>query len=622
MDIPILLTLLTIMCVFIAFFRGWAEVELVALFGAAFLLVTGILTTDDFASVLSNQAALTVGAMFIVSAALEKTGLIDLIGRTTVTLSKKNVPLTVCLLFSLVLFTSFFINNTSVVLIMIPVVAMLAHNLKTPSSKFLIPLSYVSIFGGTCTLIGTSTNLLVDAGVRGSGLSGFTMFELTSAGLIMAAVGVIYLVLVGRRILPDRESLGESFEKNFTRQFLTQIYVNEGSPLIGKTITEAGFTEGKGFEPLQLVRKDIGADKKSKFLNRKDLAKLVRARINSKDSDEEVIQTDTFLQAGDRLVVLTSQREVLALSTVEDSEGKKEKIVTSLSSADISSDETVVMEGIVGPNSHFSGKYLKDINFSNYYNVSILGVHRQKGRISKDFENILLSVGDTVLLKGNLDDLKKIFDNDELINLTEPELQPFRRRKAPIAMAALVGAVGLATFDIIPIAGAVFIAAIAVLASGCLKMEDAYRSLQGNVLLLIYGMLALSIAMEKTGAMQLIVDIILSLTAGAPPIVILAIIYLLASVLTELVSNNATAVMLTPIVITLAQEMGVDPRPFAVAIMFAASASFATPIGYQTNTLVFNAGGYQFTDFLRIGLPLNLLMWITAIIVIPMFWPL
>jgi di/tricarboxylate transporter len=248
--------------------------------------------------------------------------------------------------------------------------------------------------------------------------------------------------------------------------------------------------------------------------------------------------------------------------------------------------------------------------------------YRKSGRIASDFEQVRISVGDTLLLKGPEEELQRLMYDDDLINLTIPALDPYKRGKAPLAIIGIVGAIGLATAGLMPIAGSAMLGAVFVLATGCLQMHQAYKSLRGEVLLLIYGMLMVSIALKKTGALALVVTGVMQMSAGLPPVVILSLLYLMTSILTETLSNNAVAVVLTPVAIAIAQQLGVNPAAFAAAIMFGASASFATPVGYQTNTLVFNAGGYRFSDFVRVGVPMNLLIWALATVLIPVFWPL
>lgn len=619
--LPIILTLATVLVLFIFFARQSASTELLALGAVSFLVATQVLDTKQLLSVFSNPAAMTVAAMFILSAALEKTGVIDYLGQITLSLSNKSNILALGLIFLLAFGGSFFINNTSIVLIMIPVMITLAHNIDLPASKLLIPLSYVSILGGTCTLIGTSTNLLVDGVGRSMGIEAFNMFEILVPGLAMAGVGALYLLTIGRHILPVRESLSEFFAQNFKRQYITQIYVSDESELDGLSIRQAGFTPEKGYEVVRIIPKEEEQPKGTiaRFFGGSDIAKIFREKIESKNFSSDV-DMDAKLSIGDRLVVMTTQKQILNLTK---DELREEAPAQNLSESDVQLDQTITMEGIVSPNSNFAGKMVRDLRLGgDVYNVHVMAVHRQKGKISSDFDQVVLGVGDTLLLRGRESELKRIFDNDELLNLSKPAQEPYNYRKAPIAIGAIIFAVGLAAFDIFPIAGAAFVAAVLVVLSGCLKNNDAYKALHGEVLLLIYAMLAISVAMEKTGALAIIVHGVMGLLEGLPPFVIVSMLYLFTSILTEVFSNNASAVMITPIAIGLAQEMGVDPKAFAATIMLGASASFATPIGYQTNTLVFNAGGYRFTDYVKVGLPLNILLWMTASFVIPWYWEL
>jgi len=284
--------------------------------------------------------------------------------------------------------------------------------------------------------------------------------------------------------------------------------------------------------------------------------------------------------------------------------------------------ETVVMEGVIGPQSRLAGKLVSDLGFRRMYGAYILAIHRQGEAISGNLGNVRLRMGDTLLVEGPPESMRKLFDYQELANLLQPSEKPLRRGKAWIAVASVLAVMTLSAFEVLPIASLAMMAAVIVILAGCIDVEEAYGSIRWNILMLIFGMLALGFAMEKTGAAKLIVDNFALLLTGLGPVAVLSAVYFITMAITETISNNATAILLTPIAIGIAHQLGVDPRPFVVAVMFAASASFATPIGYQTNTFVYNAGGYRFTDFVKIGLPLNLILWAVATFLIPMYWPL
>jgi len=604
----IALTIGTVVVLFILFIRQSAETELLALAAVSILLVSGIISTKDLLGVFSNPAAMTVAAMFVLSAALDKTGVIDSMGKAAIKLAEKNVALAIFCIFLAVFIGSFFVNNTSVVLVMIPIMIMLAKKISVPTSKLLLPLSYVSILGGTCTLIGTSTNLLVDGVAQQMGMKPFSMFEMLFPALAMALGGAIYMLTIGKRLLPVRQTLSDMFDNSIKRRYLSQITIRKNSPLINKTIAESGFTRSSEFEVVQHISQDLPQNTFNKLLSNVDTARIFRKKMDSGEKSQAV-DMHAVLKEGDRLMIMSGQRNILTIDKD-----------LAIANEDIASDNTVTMEGVVAPSSSLIGQFVNVFNKADLYHAQIIAVHRSDSKISTDFNTLRLYVGDTVLIKGEESELARLFQDDQLMNLTKPEYEPYHKQHAPIALAAIFVAVGLATIDVMPIAGGAFIAAVLVMLTGCIRVKDAYKSLQGSVLFLIYSMLAISVAMEKTGAIKLVVESIMQVVKDLPPAAVISILYLLTSVITEIFSNNAAAVMLTPIAIGLAQSMGVDPRAFAVAIMFGASASFATPIGYQTNTLVFNAGGYQFKDFLKIGVPMNILLWIIASVVIPLYW--
>jgi di/tricarboxylate transporter len=587
----LIIVFMLVVTVFTAFLREWASPDLVALGAMGVLLVTGVLNADEMFAVFSNSALVIIGCMFVLSAALERTGVIDSLARIFMRLAGKTEWRTRLALALLTLPLSAMVNHMPVVVVFVPVVLALARNIDLKASRLLIPLSYFSILGGTCTLIGTSTNLLVSGIAHTRGLAPFGMFEITPLGLICAAVGVTYLLIFARKLLPYRESLAVLIGGGMPRLFLTQAVISNASPLLGKTIAET------------------------------PLAKLREAQVIEVVRNGERIETpleSLRFAPGDQLLLETP---VAGVRGIKEMPGVLFQSEAELGVATTGEREAVLMEGILGNRSTFLGKTLRDLNFRKQYGVHILAVHRQGENLREHFEDVKLAFGDTLLVQGPAEGIHSLMQERDFVSLTEPTQRAFRPQKAPLAMIAIGSVVVLSAFHVLPLAALALVAAIFVVIVRCLDIEEARAAVQWRILYMILGMLALGAAMETTGAARLIASGVTGAVGRFGPAVTLSVTYLVATLLTELISNNAVAVLLTPIAFEIAATMGVDARPFAVAVMFGCGASFATPIGHQTNTYVFGAGGYRFSDFPKIGAPLNILLWIVASILIPIFWP-
>jgi di/tricarboxylate transporter len=591
-----IIVLVVVILAVILFVTEKLPMDLVGILIILALVGTGVITPQEGIAGFSNSATLTVAFMFVLSAALLKTGALQQFTPSLSNLFRRNYRWGIAVMMLFTAGISAFINNTPVVAVLIPIMIQIGRSAGISPSRLLIPISYASIFGGTCTLIGTSTNILVSGIAESNGLEPLSMFQFSPFGLIMVAAGILYILLFGHRFLPDRKD--ENRESRFgIRGYLAELEIKDGSGLIGQKIMDVPAIRELDLEIIELWRKNG---------NRHYLP-----------------QGDLRLLAGDTLKV---RCDVEKLKGLKDKMNVGVKSDLQIADDGLQSDNMSLVELVITAKSEFEGKTLRELDFRRKYRSIPLAIQHREEILRDKLQDVPLKAGDIILTEVKnhyLDDLKRMEANpgSPFVMLSEERFTEFNKRNFWIVISTMAAVIILAAMNIVPIViGAIGGSAIIALTS-CLRMKDFYRAIDWKVVFLLAGALSLGVAMENSGLANNLAGGLIKVLGPWGPIAILSGLYLVTSMLTETMSNNATAALLAPIAIATAAGLGVSPIPFVMAVSFGASASFMTPVGYQTNTMIYSAGNYRFRDFLRTGTFLNILFWILATLLIPVIYP-
>ncbi|CCI22405.1 conserved membrane hypothetical protein [Microcystis aeruginosa PCC 9809] len=596
MPTPIILTLTVLVVALVAFVAEWLPVDLTALCVAIVLILLGLVTPEEGIAGFSNSATVTVMAMFVLSAGITRTGVIQVIRDRLLVWGGKNPHQQVFVLGALVGPISAFINNTAVVAIFLPIVEDWCKKQKISPSKLLIPLSYATVLAGMITVVGTSTNILASGISAKLGYGEFSLFQFTALGLVTFLAGLIYLTIFAPKLLPDRKSsTGEFLEDDYgSKVYLSEVIITPRSNLIGQTLSQSGLQRKFNFDVLELIRNKVHLPQ--------PLA-------------------DKVLNAGDILIVHSSREELLK---IKDERGLEIFADVKFQKGDIESaittGEEKLAEVLLLSNSRLIGTTLKDLKFRQRYNATVLAIRRGSELLQGRLGKIPLKFGDLLLVQGPKQSFIGLQTTRELLVLEEKEIESLRQDKGIIALMITLLVIIIAAFDIQPILVTSLVGVVLMVITGCLKPGEVYGSIRWDIIFLLAGLIPLGTAMDNSGTTKWLADNLVAIGGNLSGFWILVFFYLITSVLTEILSNNAAVVLMIPVAVEVAKTLGLNPLAFMYAVTFAASNSYLTPIGYQTNTMVYAPGGYKFLDFTRLGAPLNLILTILTPSLIVLFY--
>ena len=588
MTLSIFLVLALLVAVVVVFAFEWISVDLATLILLSILVLTGILTVEEAFSGFSNDIIIILASIFVLSGALMRGGILDFLGETIHRIAGGSRSKVLLCVMSVTTFMSSFMNNTTCTAVLMPAVLGLSKRSKLSPSKVLIPLAYASMLGGTCTLIGTSTNVAASGFIQSTGLAPFSMFEFLPVGLAVGVVGIAYMVLVGHRLLPEARE-GDYTEDYAMREYLSEVVITEGSPLAGRSLRDSPLSQ-------------MG----------------LQVRAIHRGERRIFPEPDTQLEEGDLLIVQTGRE---ALLQVKDMAGIEIKPDLTPSAEDLTGDSMKIVEAILMPQSALVGRSLRELDFRSRFGAAVIAIYRQGHALATRIGGLPLRVGDVLLLQGRPERFRALADNADLWILQETEHRPARRRKGLYAVGVFLLAVIASSFELVPLPIAFLLAALAVVGTRLITMEEVYALIDWRLLVLIAGMTSFGVAMRKTGAAEYLAGLIVQWTAPLGVTFVMLAFAVLTILLTQPMSNAAAALVILPVALDTAARLGVDPRAFAVLITLAASLSFITPFE-PSCLIVYGPGKYRFRDFMVCGLPLTALVIIILMVMVPMIWPL
>lgn len=608
------------------FLTRWLSTEVTSLLIIVALGLTGLLSPEQALSGFSSTAMVTVAAMFILSAGLLRTGALEAMTTFLARFARGSLRRLLASIGLIVSSTSAFMNNTPVVVMMVPVLLSLSAQLRMRPSKLLIPLSYFSILGGTMTLLGTSTNILLDDLYRKAGGPGFGIFEFFPLGLIFTLIGTAYVTVIGVRLLPSRAALYDLTVGAPQNAYITELWVTDESDIVGVHASRA-FERIASMDrgPLPVYQRthrriqNVHVTRNQRAPEEQKSVELLQLFRDGRIYRAEETAT-LVLAPGDVLIVAGTPGEITRF--VELTSTHLAPVLADGTRVPVDDIERQVCEAVVLPDSPYNGQLIGELKLNDQFGVRIMGLQHRGRQFVTGLRDMRLSSGDVLLLQGRQAGLRQAGDRGKLLLVEGVERGILRINKNRTALFIMLAVVGLAALTDVPIALLALAGAALMIVLKCLRVEEALRALDAGTLLMLAGTIPLGMAMDTTGLAQEIVDLLLRLLAGASPVLFLSIFYLMTNLLTQLLSNNAVAVLLLPIGLSLATTLGISPTPLLMAIAFGASASFMTPMGYQTNAIVMGPGGYTFGDYLRIGVPLSIIMWLVASVMIPILYPL